>query len=167
MMGKRLRFTGVAWLSGMLLWIMMDAAVARTDYNSSPRSLPAPTFLDILAHSGQRFEHDASLSASRLGQKLFVQRCAACHGQDGRGGMGPDLRPISSRQHIKRREIIEKGRKTKGMPSYKGQFSEAEWRALLDHITRLSKPVGIRSGANQGHESQSLRHRVTNMASDG
>jgi mono/diheme cytochrome c family protein len=136
-MSRRLRGVGLASRIGMLLCSATEAALASAPMTSSRGALLALTARDVTANSGMRREHGASRADSRLGQELFTQRCAACHGQDGRGGMGPDLRSLSSRKHPALRAIIEQGRKTKGMPSYKGQFSEAEWRALLHHITQL------------------------------
>ncbi len=136
-MGRRLRFVIMASLIGMLLCSATEAALASAPMTSSRGALLALTAKDVTANSGTRREHGASRADSRLGQELFAQRCAACHGQDGRGGMGPDLRSLSSSKLPALRAIIEQGRKTKGMPSYKGQFSEAEWRALLHHITQL------------------------------
>jgi cytochrome c oxidase cbb3-type subunit 3 len=73
------------------------------------------------------------------GKKAFAERCAACHGADGKGGIGPDL----SKKDLKYgktdanlRESIEKGRPG-GMPAFAGQLSHEQTEGLVRYLQSL------------------------------
>ncbi|MEK6397635.1 MAG: cytochrome c, partial [Terriglobus sp.] len=55
------------------------------------------------------------------GQKLFGQNCAACHGANATGGMGPNLTMSSLVRHdvggVDVGKVIHEGRMDKGMPA--------------------------------------------------
>lgn len=83
-------------------------------------------------------------AAAPDGAKLFAQNCAACHGSDGRGGVGvplalPDfLGSVSDRFLI---ATIRHGRPGRVMPSFK-QLSDAQVRAIVAHL-RSWMPKGM------------------------
>jgi cytochrome c oxidase cbb3-type subunit 3 len=73
------------------------------------------------------------------GKKLYAERCAVCHGPEGKGGIGPDL----TRKDLKYgktdqalAESIEKGRPG-GMPGFAGQISHEQVGGLVAFIKSL------------------------------
>lgn len=68
------------------------------------------------------------------GRTVYLARCAACHGQEGAGGVGPRLKgnPILKVPEAVR-EIVLRGRGT--MPAV--PLSEEELKALLDYLKTL------------------------------
>lgn len=72
-------------------------------------------------------------------EAIYAQRCAMCHGQDAKGGIGPDLTTAEyiygkSREAIT--ESISQGR-PKGMPGFASQMSEAQTEAVVDYLLAL------------------------------
>lgn len=81
------------------------------------------------------------------GKQIFVQVCAACHGQEGEGGVGPnlvdeywlhggDMKDVFS--------LIKYGVPEKGMPSWQNQYSAYEIAQLASYI----KSIGGNEVAN-------------------
>jgi mono/diheme cytochrome c family protein len=64
------------------------------------------------------------------GAAIFADNCAGCHGQDGSGGKGPDIRGEDNRD-----KVVE--RVTNGgdaMPAFGGQLSTTEIDAVAAHV---------------------------------
>ncbi len=75
------------------------------------------------------------------GHRLFSDNCAACHGNDGQGGVGvPLVLPsfLSSVDNEYLRKTIRNGRAGRIMPAFK-RFNDAEVDAIVAHIRSLSK----------------------------
>jgi len=71
------------------------------------------------------------------GAELFDIACAACHGKKAEGlfaiGLvGIDISKISARS------FIERGIPRSGMPSFEGQFTEAQLESLVNFVSGLS-----------------------------
>lgn len=78
------------------------------------------------------------------GAKLFAQRCAACHGAQGKGGVGVPLALhdfLDSVSDDYLRKTIRLGRPGRVMPAFK-QFSDAEVDAIVRYIRGLSHTPG-------------------------
>ncbi len=82
------------------------------------------------------------------GDKLFQQNCAACHGPNATGGMGPNLTMSPLVRHDKGGadigKVIHEGRMDKGMPAFP-QLTDAQTsdiaaflHARIDAFTRAS-----------------------------
>lgn len=113
------------------------------------RAVAALALALSLAACGER---DAG---SATGERLFDNHCVQCHGQGGRGSLGPDLRDVlvrygwsgqddatlvAARDEL--RAVILQGRAQRGrapMPAFAGRFDEAELEALLDHVIALQR----------------------------
>jgi hypothetical protein len=70
-------------------------------------------------------------------QKRFTKRhCAACHGAQRLGGIGPALLPQNLSRLRKKAalEVIGQGRPLTQMPAFSGQLDDAELDALADFI---------------------------------
>lgn len=64
---------------------------------------------------------------------LFSSNCASCHGADGSGNVGPDLRALSDAAAIAAQ--IEQG--GGAMPAFSGTLSADEIGALADYVIGL------------------------------
>ena len=77
--------------------------------------------------------------SAAIGKKEFAERCAACHGADGKGGIGPDLTRKEFKFGKSAAEIttsITDGRPG-GMPSFKSDLSHEKIEGLVKHILSL------------------------------
>ena len=75
---------------------------------------------------------DAALIAR--GEAVFADKCQTCHGAQGSGGIGPQLKPndvIPSLTDAEVRAIIENGSPGTVMPAWKGQLSPDDITALV------------------------------------
>lgn len=94
-----------------------------------------------------------SQAARHSGARLYGQYCAACHGQDGGGGVGtpltlPDFLAVADDRYLK--TTIQLGRPGRVMPAFQ-QLSDAEIAALVQHLrtlarTRAGTPVRVGRG---------------------
>ena len=75
-------------------------------------------------------------------QQLFTQHCAACHGAERLGGMGPALMP-ESLERLKPKEatsVITQGRAATQMPAFGDKLSAAEIDSLAKWIYTPQEP---------------------------
>ena len=61
---------------------------------------------------------------------LFTDNCAGCHGADGSGGNGPDLRGEDNVDGIAE-QVREGGG---GMPAFSGELTDAQIQALAEYV---------------------------------
>lgn len=94
----------------------------------------------------------ASLAGAQTGdadKQAFISRCAACHGEDGRGGpLGPSMLDVARPRATSIeavREIIRNGIPTAGMPAFTS-LSDADVAAIARHVMSLKAP-GARAAA--------------------
>jgi len=95
------------------------------------------------------------------GAELYSRHCAACHGEDGRGGIGvplalPSFQATVDDEYLRR--TIRLGRPGRVMPAFT-QLSDAEVDAIVAHLRRFhrgKKPVfdrkPIRGNATRGEQ---------------
>jgi mono/diheme cytochrome c family protein len=67
------------------------------------------------------------------GATVFRERCAACHGQQGEGNMGPAL------QGQVTETIVREGRLPQGMPAFENELSDAEIEAVVAYANTLNR----------------------------
>lgn len=97
----------------------------------------------------------ASANAAPDGALLYARNCAACHGADGRGGVGvplalPDFLATASDEYLRR--TIRLGRPGRVMPAFP-HLSDAEVEAVIRHIRGLApgvKPRALPKGPVRG-----------------
>jgi len=101
---------------------------------------PIPFFTLILA-----FFISLPVSADENGAALYAENCAACHGNQGTGGVGvplalPDFQYAISDQFLER--SIRHGRPGRVMPAFKN-LSDAQVKAIIRHIRSWApgKPI--------------------------
>lgn len=73
------------------------------------------------------------------GKQLYGNLCAACHGENGKGTVGPDL-TVSTYKYGKSRldiaKSISEGRPN-GMPAFNGQISPEQVEGLVEYLLSL------------------------------
>ena len=72
------------------------------------------------------------------GDALYSSRCASCHGQDGEGGIGPQLsgRVEQRFPDVDDQVAVVAGGRG-GMPSFQGRLTPEEIRAVVDYTRSL------------------------------
>ena len=73
------------------------------------------------------------------GKQLYGNLCAACHGENGKGVVGPDLTASKFKYGKSRTEIaksISEGRPN-GMPAFKSQVNDEQVEGLVEFILSL------------------------------
>jgi len=74
---------------------------------------------------------------------LYGRQCAACHGDQRTGGMGPALLPesLARQRPAELAKVIADGRKATQMPAFRSALSAAEISALTDWILQPVNPA--------------------------
>jgi cytochrome c5 len=92
---------------------------------------------------------EAAMDTLVLGNKIYQERCALCHGPEGKGdgpaaaGLNPKPRNHTDGTYMKTRtdeqllEVIRHGKG--GMPAWGGILNETEIHAVLKHVRTLAK----------------------------
>jgi cytochrome c553/DNA-binding beta-propeller fold protein YncE len=78
----------------------------------------------------------ASLTQAAPPQALYEQHCAACHGADRFGRMGPALLP-ENLERLKRpaaEQVVAKGRHATRMPGFADQLSAEDIKQLVEYV---------------------------------
>ncbi|MFP5501717.1 MAG: c-type cytochrome, partial [Candidatus Sericytochromatia bacterium] len=70
-------------------------------------------------------------------QAFFQSRCAACHGGEGQGGVGPALTGVDARGDAFIATMIRDGSPNKGMPAFGAQLSPEELANLVAYVKSL------------------------------
>ena len=65
----------------------------------------------------------------QAGAQLYAQNCAACHGEHGDGGIGPELEP-ESYQDAALFGLIYNGITDNGMPAFSALGSTKVWQLV-------------------------------------
>jgi len=80
------------------------------------------------------------VQAIAKGKEVFALKCAACHGQNGEGLVGPNLTDdswIHGGSAIKIKESVENGVPAKGMLAWKGLLPDNEIHAVLSYLWQI------------------------------
>lgn len=75
------------------------------------------------------------------GAKLFKQHCEVCHGEGGKGNIGPDLTDSTWKYGSSDDDLlssISKGR-SGGMPSWENQLSAEKTKELITYIKSIGE----------------------------
>lgn len=70
---------------------------------------------------------------------IFASKCAACHGANGGGGVGPNLANVEAKGDAHIKDLIVNGSPAKGMPAFgkQGMLTDAEIDALVSYVKTL------------------------------
>ena len=77
----------------------------------------------------------ATLQLVATGHTLYMGACASCHGEQGRGQIGPNLHNLGD-PDTKITQSIVNGFPPR-MPPFKGQYNDAQLKALVTYIQSL------------------------------
>jgi len=82
---------------------------------------------------------DKPQADTAVGKELFASHCAACHGAEGKGGIGPDLTRSDSKYGHTQEALTESIRdgRPDGMPAFGNQLSAAETENLVAFVLSL------------------------------
>lgn len=80
--------------------------------------------------------HAPGAGAQPRGDRLYAEHCAACHGGDRLGAIGPALLPenLARLRRPEAAQVILQGRAATQMPGFAEKFGAEEARALVEHI---------------------------------
>ena len=111
-----------------LLWMGVDTASAQT-----PAAAPAP--------SAASMTHPAA---------LYTEHCAACHGAQRTGGMGPALLPesLSRLRPAESLQVITQGRVATQMPGFSDKLGKEDIAALAAYVRTPVLPAPTWSDAD-------------------
>ena len=87
-------------------------------------------------HQGSGDKVEAYIAA---GKPLYANLCAACHGENGKGTVGPDLTASRYKYGKARLDIaksISEGRPG-GMPAFSGQLNPEQVEGLVEYVLSL------------------------------
>jgi mono/diheme cytochrome c family protein len=145
----------------LVIVLVMDAArsyYARVGYSRPSEAWqPGPAmFADLTWPPGLALPADQP-----LGRRVFAQRCAVCHGPDGRGNgpAAPSLIPrprdftlrLFKYKSTVRNELptdddlqraVSEGLQASAMPAFRDLLTDAEIRAAVDEVKRLAQFAG-------------------------
>jgi cytochrome c oxidase cbb3-type subunit II len=71
-------------------------------------------------------------------KSIYAKDCASCHGEEGKGGLGPALRG-SAKSDAELYTIISKGIEANGMPSFSGTLDEQKIWKLVTLIKQVKQ----------------------------
>lgn len=89
-----------------------------------------------------------------LGERLYRENCARCHGETGEGdneGFNPRIQSQHYKYLVRQFEWIRDGQRRNSNPEMVAQiqaFEERETRALLDYVSRLEPPAELTAPAD-------------------
>ncbi|MBK8918785.1 MAG: c-type cytochrome [Betaproteobacteria bacterium] len=85
----------------------------------------------------------ANLAEAADAPANFKQHCAACHGADRLGGIGPALLPdnLARLRKAEAEKVIREGRPATQMPAFGQQLAAEEIKALVDYAYTPIKPM--------------------------
>jgi cytochrome c-type biogenesis protein CcmH len=104
---------------------------AWTEYQKITGDMGSPRITQLMSAARKR------LTASDPAVKLFATNCAACHGSEAQGQIGPNLRTsVNARDAAFVNNQIKFGSKNKKMPALP-QLSSADINLLVKYVTAL------------------------------
>ncbi|WP_255507806.1 cytochrome D1 domain-containing protein [Ottowia flava] len=117
--------------------------IANKTLNGLLRAGLAATAISLMASAWAQAPASLGAAPQRTVTQLYQQHCAACHGEQRLGGMGPALLP-ESLARLKKPEalaVIRDGRPATQMAGFGAQLSEAELKALGEWIYTPVSPA--------------------------
>jgi cytochrome c oxidase cbb3-type subunit 3 len=126
-------FMGYFLFSG---WSSQSEADAAKKERDSQKQAAHKTVEATAAGTGSGHKIEAYVAA---GKKLYGTLCASCHGENAKGGVGPDLTHSKYKYGKARLDItksIAEGRPD-GMPSFSSQIDAEQVESLVEFVLTL------------------------------
>jgi mono/diheme cytochrome c family protein len=128
------------------IWQKYDARAAQSGTEESTEAQSEPEQeIDPL-------NDEASLAS---GKDIFIKNCATCHGQDGEGGIGPNMTDdyyLHGAGMTNTVSVIENGVPAKGMISWRGILNEQQILEVASYIQTLPGTNPPNGKAPQGEK---------------
>lgn len=103
-------------------------------------------------------EFSKSSDEIKEGNKIFTSRCVVCHGNQGEGGIGPNLTDRywihGNGSLVDISKIVKEGVNDKGMPSWGGLLKEEEIYEVTSYVKSLKDTQPQHPKAAEGKEIQ-------------
>jgi cytochrome c oxidase cbb3-type subunit III len=113
-----------------------EADTARKALDDKRQAAHRATEATGASKSGKGDKVEAYIAA---GRQLFANLCAACHGENGKGSVGPDLTRSTYKYGKARLDItksITEGRPG-GMPAFNSQIDHEKIESLVEYVLSL------------------------------
>lgn len=126
-------FMGYYLFSG---WSSQSEADAARKVLTDKKQVAHKTVEDTVLHQGSGHKVDTYIAA---GKQLYAKFCAACHGENGKGPVGPDLtssKYIYGKTRLDIAMSISEGRPN-GMPAFNSQTSPEQVEGLVEYLLSL------------------------------
>jgi len=130
---------GVAFMAYYLFsgW----SSKAEADSARAARDLKKQAALNATESTADKKNHVEGNVAAYIarGKQVYAASCAACHGENAKGTVGPDLTLATYKYGKTRAELaqsISDGRPG-GMPAFKGQLSHEQIEGLIEYLLSL------------------------------
>lgn len=93
----------------------------------------------------QLYAEEARQLHAEEAHRLYAEHCAACHGADRLGAMGPALLPgnLERLKPQSTEEVILRGRHATRMPAFADRLSAEQARALADYVHTPVRPLPV------------------------
>lgn len=172
-----LAFGGVVAIGLGLIWIVIGFKAARNTLSQALLMIPVLLAVPIGIWSVVTFANEATPGLTltnpflpdeaslKIGQELFAQNCAVCHGEQGRGN-GPAAAGLSLKPpdfgngHLDIHTDgdvfywIQNGLSpTSPMPAFKGKLSDDQIWHLVNYVRRLRNEAGSSSTSSPASQS--------------
>jgi cytochrome c553/DNA-binding beta-propeller fold protein YncE len=146
-----------SWLSPIFPGLPMNVCNATA---SSRSALPLLVVLRVFVPSCLALVFFSGAARAQEAEKLYQEHCAACHGADRLGAMGPVLLP-ENLERLKRpaaEQVIAKGRHATQMPAFEDRLDAAQIKSLVDYL--YSAPVEAPRWGREEIDASRVVHRV-------
>jgi cytochrome c551 len=136
-------------------WTMVANCGGSSTTSSSTTSTTRPSTTSSSTTSTTRPSTTTSSSTTTMpppnGAAIYAANCAGCHGADGSGGVGPDLRGTVDAHGVEATtEVITNCRGA--MPAWEGRLTPAQIAAVVDFLATLEGGGGHdHHGHHGGH----------------
>lgn len=114
---------------------------AEADAAGKAREAQKQSALTVSGSIAAKQDHGEGRATEHIarGKQVYAASCAACHGENARGSVGPDLTASRYKFGKSRAEIvisIAEGRPG-GMPGFKGQLSQEQIEGVTEYVLSL------------------------------
>lgn len=140
----RILFSGlVIWAVVFMAYYLFSGWSSYGEYAEIKKAkearLAAQTQKEAAATAVPAHEEIRTTDLIEVGKKEYAARCAACHGDDGKGGIGPDLTAKTYKYGKTAPEVttsIADGRPG-GMPGFKNELSGDKLQGVVQYVLSL------------------------------
>lgn len=134
--------------------LSLEMKQIQTQELASRKAEPGPTEDDLLAV----FQDN---SRRESGHKAYTEKCAACHGPDGGGGIGPNLTDSywihGNGSLLDLVQVVSDGVADKGMPPWKTMLKKSEIHSVVAYVSSLKGTRPVNPKPSQGTEIKTNR----------